>query len=187
MWLAPFGCLHYFRSLSAIKWSIFTHLVFRWTRELNPRPRTMAQTASPWRSPLDQGASPVAIMFTATFSSVYVFNNLFTFHYRFGGTEGATFCALTTLCKELETFNAIDVYQVAKLYHNKRPGIWKSPVIRTQLLLWGRPFKRYRIFWIYLLYFGNRWQMADIENLMVLPSFILHIKAGSHALQMSCS
>ena len=48
---------------------------------------------------------------------------------RFGGTEGATFCALTTLCKELETFNAIDVYQVAKLYHNKRPGIWKSPVI----------------------------------------------------------
>ena len=47
---------------------------------------------------------------------------------RFGGSEGATFCALTTLCKELETFNAIDVYQVAKLYHNKRPGIWKSAV-----------------------------------------------------------
>ncbi len=34
------------------------HLVFRWTRELNPRPRTMAQTVSPWYSPLDQGASP---------------------------------------------------------------------------------------------------------------------------------
>ncbi len=33
------------------------HLVFRWTRELNPRPRTMAQTVSPWHSPLDQGAS----------------------------------------------------------------------------------------------------------------------------------
>jgi hypothetical protein len=31
--------------------------------------------------------------------------------FRFGGTEGATFCALTTLCKELDTFNAIDVYQ----------------------------------------------------------------------------
>ena len=50
------------------------------------------------------------------------------FCFRFGGSEGATFCALTTLCKELETFNAIDVYQVAKLYHNKRPGIWKSAV-----------------------------------------------------------
>ncbi len=31
---------------------------------------------------------------------------------RYGGTEGASFCALTTLCKELDTFNAIDVYQV---------------------------------------------------------------------------
>ncbi len=113
--------------------------------------------------------------------------HLYTFVFRFGGTEGATFCALTTLCKELETFNAIDVYQVAKLYHNKRPGIWKSPVIKTQLLLWGRPVKKIRIFWIYLLYFGNQRQMADIENLMVLPSFILHKKACSHALQMSCS
>jgi hypothetical protein len=33
------------------------HLVFRQTRELNSRPRTMAQTVSPRRSPLDQGAS----------------------------------------------------------------------------------------------------------------------------------
>lgn len=45
---------------------------------------------------------------------------------RFGGREGAIFCALTTLCKELDTFGTFDVYQVAKLYHNKRPGIWKS-------------------------------------------------------------
>ncbi len=36
----------------------FIHLVFRQTRELNSRPRTMAQTASPRHSPLDQGASP---------------------------------------------------------------------------------------------------------------------------------
>ena len=48
--------------------------------------------------------------------------------FRNGGTEAATFCALTTLCKQLESYNAIDCYQVAKLYHDKRPGIWRSPV-----------------------------------------------------------
>ncbi len=37
------------------------HLVFGWTRELNTHPRTMAQTVSPWCSPLDQGASPTFI------------------------------------------------------------------------------------------------------------------------------
>ena len=46
--------------------------------------------------------------------------------FRYGGTEAATFCALTTLCNQLETDAGIDVYQVAKLFHNKRPGIWKS-------------------------------------------------------------
>uniref|UniRef100_A0A6P7GZM8 Tyrosine-protein phosphatase 99A-like isoform X1 n=1 Tax=Diabrotica virgifera virgifera TaxID=50390 RepID=A0A6P7GZM8_DIAVI len=45
---------------------------------------------------------------------------------RFGGTEAATFCALTTLKKHLIYDNKIDVYMYAKLYHNKRPGIWIS-------------------------------------------------------------
>merc|ERR1712150_211139 len=45
---------------------------------------------------------------------------------RCGGTEAATFCALTSLCKQLDSCNSMDVYQVTKLYHNKRPGIWRT-------------------------------------------------------------
>ncbi len=58
VWLAPFGCLYYFH-FSAIMWSVLLiHLVFRWTRESNSHPRTMAQTVNPQHLPLDQGASP---------------------------------------------------------------------------------------------------------------------------------
>ena len=45
---------------------------------------------------------------------------------RFGGTEGATFCALSTLLRHLDYENHVDVYQYAKVAHNRRPGIWKS-------------------------------------------------------------
>ena len=45
---------------------------------------------------------------------------------KLGGTEAATFCALTTLKKQLDQEAVCDVYQVAKLAHNKRPGIWRS-------------------------------------------------------------
>ncbi len=41
---------------------LLIHLVLRWTRKLNLRPRTMAQTLRPRRSPLDQGASPKKIV-----------------------------------------------------------------------------------------------------------------------------
>ena len=39
---------------------------------------------------------------------------------RFGGTEAATFCALTTLQKQIRRESSVDVYQICKLYHNKR-------------------------------------------------------------------
>ncbi|XP_063928096.1 tyrosine-protein phosphatase 99A isoform X2 [Zophobas morio] len=45
---------------------------------------------------------------------------------KFGGTEAASFCVLTTLKKHLMYDNHVDVYMYAKLYHNKRPGIWSS-------------------------------------------------------------
>ena len=45
---------------------------------------------------------------------------------KLGGTEAATFCALTTLKKQLAHEELCDVYQVCKLGHNKRPGIWRS-------------------------------------------------------------
>ncbi|CAG9855543.1 unnamed protein product [Phyllotreta striolata] len=45
---------------------------------------------------------------------------------RFGGTEAATFCALTTLKKHLMNENKVDVYMCAKIYHSRRPGVWIS-------------------------------------------------------------
>ncbi len=48
---------------------ILIHLVFRQTRELNSCPRTMAQTVSPQRSPLDQGASPRQILHSGILNS----------------------------------------------------------------------------------------------------------------------
>ncbi|XP_035225957.1 tyrosine-protein phosphatase 99A-like isoform X2 [Stegodyphus dumicola] len=45
---------------------------------------------------------------------------------RFGGTEAATFCCLSTLQKQLEFENSVDVYMYAKLYHLRRPGIWQT-------------------------------------------------------------
>lgn len=47
---------------------------------------------------------------------------------RYGGTEAATFCALTTLYRQLNFEDCVDVYMYAKLYHLRRPGIWRSQV-----------------------------------------------------------
>ncbi|UXI20835.1 hypothetical protein NH340_JMT06778 [Sarcoptes scabiei] len=45
---------------------------------------------------------------------------------RYGGTEAATFSILTTLYKQLNFEDSVDVYMYAKLYHLRRPGIWRS-------------------------------------------------------------
>lgn len=45
---------------------------------------------------------------------------------KFGGTEAATFAVLTTLYKQLNFEDCVDVYMYAKLYHLRRPGIWRS-------------------------------------------------------------
>lgn len=47
-------------------------------------------------------------------------------YYRYGGSEAASFCILTTLKKHLMYDNHVDVYMYSKLYHNRRPGIWSS-------------------------------------------------------------
>uniref|UniRef100_A0A0B7ABU4 Uncharacterized protein n=1 Tax=Arion vulgaris TaxID=1028688 RepID=A0A0B7ABU4_9EUPU len=45
---------------------------------------------------------------------------------RFGGVEAGTFCALWTLRDQLLSERCADFYQVCKLYHYKRPGIFRS-------------------------------------------------------------
>ena len=44
--------------------------------------------------------------------------------FRVGGRDAAIFCALTTLQDQLSQEGAVDVYMVAKLYHQKRPGVF---------------------------------------------------------------
>ncbi|KAL5237711.1 hypothetical protein ACI65C_005121 [Semiaphis heraclei] len=53
---------------------------------------------------------------------------------KFGGTEAAIFCCLTTIGKQLQHENVVDISLYAKLYHNQRPGIWKD--IENYLLLY---------------------------------------------------
>ncbi|CAL4197918.1 unnamed protein product, partial [Meganyctiphanes norvegica] len=43
---------------------------------------------------------------------------------RYGGTEAAIFCLLTTLKKQVDFDNHLDPYMYFKLYHNRRPNVW---------------------------------------------------------------
>lgn len=61
------------------------------------------------------------------FSSPYI-------SYRYGGSEAATFCCLTTLYKQLNFEDCVDVYMYSKLYHLRRPGVWRSQVRRNKYL-----------------------------------------------------
>ncbi|XP_055902453.1 tyrosine-protein phosphatase 99A isoform X2 [Eupeodes corollae] len=45
---------------------------------------------------------------------------------RYGGAQACTFCAISSLSIEMEYCNTANIYQYAKLYHNKRPGVWTS-------------------------------------------------------------
>lgn len=58
---------------------------------------------------------------------------LISYFFRFGGTEAASFCILTSLKKHLTYDNHVDVYLYAKLYHNRRPGVWTSMTDYLQL------------------------------------------------------
>jgi len=45
---------------------------------------------------------------------------------RYGGTEGASFCLLGTVLRQLQQEDCFDIFTYAKLYHQRRPGIWKT-------------------------------------------------------------
>ncbi|XP_035894669.1 tyrosine-protein phosphatase 99A isoform X1 [Anopheles stephensi] len=45
---------------------------------------------------------------------------------RYGGFQACQFCAISSLAMQLEYDHTANIYTYAKLYHNKRPGIWTS-------------------------------------------------------------
>jgi len=45
---------------------------------------------------------------------------------RNGGSQAATFCNLMSLWHQLEFEGCVDVFQLARLYHYSRPGVWRS-------------------------------------------------------------
>ncbi|CAF0933103.1 unnamed protein product [Rotaria sordida] len=46
-------------------------------------------------------------------------------HDFFGGHRAATFCALYTMNEQIENEGILNVYELAKFYYLKRPGIWR--------------------------------------------------------------
>lgn len=50
---------------------------------------------------------------------------------RYGGVEAALFVLLTTLNKQLEFEQSADIYMFAKLLYMKRPGVFRSKVIKN--------------------------------------------------------
>ena len=50
-----------------------------------------------------------------------------------GGTDAASFCALSSLLRQLNSDRSIDIYIVAKTIHQARPGVWTSPKIILNL------------------------------------------------------
>uniref|UniRef100_U5EUF9 Putative receptor-type tyrosine-protein phosphatase mosPTP-1 n=1 Tax=Corethrella appendiculata TaxID=1370023 RepID=U5EUF9_9DIPT len=45
---------------------------------------------------------------------------------RYGGSLACQFCCISSLSMQLEYDQTANVYMYAKLYHNKRPGVWTS-------------------------------------------------------------
>lgn len=51
---------------------------------------------------------------------------LLIYYCRYGGFQACQFCCISSLAMQLEYDQTANVYTYAKLYHNKRPGIWSS-------------------------------------------------------------
>ncbi|CAF1466097.1 unnamed protein product [Rotaria magnacalcarata] len=64
-------------------------------------------------------------------------------HDLFGGHRAAIFCALYTMHEQIEIEGVLNVYELARIYHLKRPGIWRCyriQMIVTELnipCVWG--------------------------------------------------
>jgi protein tyrosine phosphatase len=55
-------------------------------------------------------------------------------HDLYGGARAATFCALYTFQDLIQLEGCVSVYELAKMYHLKRPGLWSGGIENIMLL-----------------------------------------------------
>lgn len=76
--------------------------------------------------PNDFKFGPTVVVDRSVNSNIFYIQRFNKVCLRFGGAHACTFCMISTLAMELEYDNTANVFMHAKLYHNKRPGVWTS-------------------------------------------------------------
>ena len=91
---------------------------------------------------------------------------------RFGGTEAAFYCAVSSMVRQLDYENHVDVYEFAKVSHARRPGIWRTQEDYFHLyrIMVSVPSKRSHCFYLRQQVFTSCNFLLGLNLLLLLRS-----------------